>query len=194
MREKKWNKIIKTLHSIVLKQHCNYNSFHSSGKAFKKGVSFWEFLTSLSEATMLDEKILFAVSSQRCSIRLMSRFCDGHSSFSTSNSLIHVFMDLDSCNVAQSCWNRKGSSANSTLKLGPWHCPNQCAEALRVPSTGSKGPNPTQMPSDCQKVWFLMSSSGVLYTTASLVLQQSWMQLLGHGIPFPEALYALLLS
>lgn len=101
---------IKNLHPIVLAQPCNYNSFHSSGKAFKKG--FWEFLTSLLEATMLEE-VFFAVSSQRCSIRLTSRFCDGHSSFSTSNSLIHVFVDLDLCNKKE-----KGVNSNLCPQIG----------------------------------------------------------------------------
>ena len=45
----------------------------------------------------------------------------------------------------------------------------------------------------------LESSGGVLYTTASDALHctwrcMAWMQLLGHGNPFHEALYALFLS
>ncbi|CAI9610736.1 unnamed protein product, partial [Staurois parvus] len=45
----------------------------------------------------------------------------------------------------------------------------------------------------------LESSGGVLYTTASDTLHctwwwKAWMQLLGHGNPFHEALYALLLG
>ncbi len=45
----------------------------------------------------------------------------------------------------------------------------------------------------------LESSGGVLYTTASNALHctwwcMAWMQLLGHGNPFHEALYALFLS
>lgn len=147
-------------------------------------MSFWEFLTSLSEATMLERR-----SCLQSPLKGVLSGWRPDSVTVTSNSLIHVFVDLDSCNVAQSFWNRKGSSANSVLKLGPWHCPNRCAEALRVPFTGSKGPNP-----DCQKVWFFTSSSGVLYTTASLVFQWTWMQLIGHWNPIPEALYALPLS
>ncbi|KAG7317169.1 hypothetical protein KOW79_019467 [Hemibagrus wyckioides] len=84
-------------------------------------------------------------SSQRCSIGLRSGLCAGQSSSSTPNSLIHDFMDLALCTGVQSCWNRKGSSPNSSHKVWSrklskmsWY-----AEALRVPFTGTKGPSPT---------------------------------------------------
>ena len=58
--------------------------------------------------------------------------------------LIPVFMDLDLCTGALSCWNRKGPSPNCFHKVGcmklskiSWY-----AETFRVPLTGTKGPSP----------------------------------------------------
>ena len=82
-------------------------------------------------------------SSQRCSIGLRSGLCAGQSGSSTPNSLIHVFMDHALFTGAQSCWNRKGPSANCFHKVGSmklskisWY-----AEAFRVSFTGTKGPS-----------------------------------------------------
>ena len=68
----------------------------------------------------------------------------GKSSSSTPNWLIHVFMDFALCTGAQSCWNRKGPSANCFHKVGSmklskisWY-----AEEFRIPFTGTKGPSP----------------------------------------------------
>lgn len=84
-------------------------------------------------------------SSQRCSVGLRrSGLCAGQSSFSTANSLIHVFMDLTLRTCAQFCFNRKGPSSNCShkvrsMKLSKMSCYD---EALRVLFTGTKGLSP----------------------------------------------------
>ena len=67
--------------------------------------------------------------------------CAGHSSSSTPNSLIHVFMDLALCTGAQSCWNRKKPSPNCSHKVGSMKLSNiSYGDAFRVPLIGTKGP------------------------------------------------------
>lgn len=48
---------------------------------------------------------------------VLSGFCAGRSSSSAPNSLINVLMDLALCTGAQSCWKRKGPSANCSHKV-----------------------------------------------------------------------------
>lgn len=66
---------------------------------------------------MLDDKARLAVAALilRCSVRLRSV----QSGSSTTNLLIHVFMDLALCPGVQSCWNRKWPAPNVTPEDTP---------------------------------------------------------------------------
>ena len=101
---------------------------------------------------------LHSNSSQNCSFGLRSGVCAGQSSSSTSNSLIHHFMDLALFTGVQSCWTRKGPSPNCCHKVGSVELSNISwdAEVFRVPFTGTKGPSPTpekQPPSTKLYTW-----------------------------------------
>ena len=167
---------------------------------------------------------------------------------SVQASQVHPHQTLSSClygpalcTGAQSCWNRKGPSPNCSYKVGSMELSNisWCAEAFKVPFTGTKGPSPgpgkqphaiippppnftqrsqartvllattkprlvhqsarwrSSIRQSREHVSTALESSGcVLYTTASNALHCTcwcmvWMQLLSHGKPSHEALYAL---
>lgn len=122
-----------------------YNSFDSFRKAFPElkfmGVFILTEVHWWSQTLMLDEKAWLTVCSnlcQRCSV-----------GFVICHSVIRVFVDIGLCTGAQSCWKKKGSSPNCSLKVlgheisrNVLLCWSTESTMQSLPFTGTKGLSP----------------------------------------------------